>query len=85
MRHAQKRRHGLLQVGGKTGVYLGLYIHRPLLALGTYADGVVIFRDAHAHLQKLSLIHIFSTVGMMDSVRVSLTMVAKSPAASLKA
>ena len=53
MRHAQKRRHGLLQIGGKAGINLGFDIYRPLFALRTDTDGVVVFGDAHAHLKQL--------------------------------
>ena len=52
-RHAQKRRHGLLQIGGKTGIYLRFYVDRPLFALGPDADGIVVFGYAHAHFQQL--------------------------------
>ena len=37
------------------------------------------------HFSRTLMTEKINTVGMMDSVRVSLTMVAKSPAASLKA
>ena len=37
------------------------------------------------HFSRTLMTEKINTVGMMDSMRVSLTMVAKSPAASLKA
>ena len=51
--HGEHGGHGLLEIGGETGVFLGLYVHGPVAADHVHPDGVVGLGHGNAHLKQL--------------------------------